>query len=189
MQKFDIVLKNSKIKSYRFIALLVILTNLAVFIFLLIADVHFFAAASAVFLVVLYCFYRFYLSKKYKTGFYMDEISIFILTGCWVVLQNYLLAFACTLMGVLYYLSLQKIQFTFNAGSIKKMNFPIHEYSWSKFTNVLIRDNILTLDFTNNKLLQAEIENAQAINENEFNEFAKQCLMNHSGVEENLISE
>lgn len=189
MQQIDIILKNSKIKSYRFIALLIVMINLAVFIFSLVADVYFFASASAVILVLLYCIYRFYISKKLRIAFYLDEISIFILSVCWVALQNYLLAFAYVLMGILYYLSLQKLQYTFTSGSVKKVNFPPIEYSWAAFTNVLLRDNILTLDFANNKLLQAEIENAQAISEIDFNQFAKECLMNESRIEEKLISQ
>ena len=189
MQQFEIVLKNCKIKSYRFIALLIVLFNLAVFIFLLFSGVHFFEASAAVFLIALYCLYRFYLAKKYKIGFFMDEVSLFILAGCWVTLQNYLPAIACILMGILYHLSLQKLQFIFNGNFIKKMNFPQAEYSWNKFSNVLLRDNILTLDFKNNKLIQLEIENERSISEPGFNEFAQQQLIKHSNTEETIFSD
>ena len=42
------------------------------------------------------------------------------------------------------------------------------------FANVILKDNILTIDFKNNKLIQVEIENN--INEIQFNEFARQQL-------------
>jgi hypothetical protein len=206
MQQFEsdryrIVLKNSKIRSYRFIALLLVFLNLAVFILLLASDVHFFESAAALFLVAVYCLYRFYVHKKYKSGFFMDEVSFFILAGSWIGLQNYLLAFACIVMGILYHLALQKLLFIFNKDFIKKMNFPQAEYSWNMFSNVLLRDNILTLDFNNNKLIQAEIvqgppygENVQrtpdgdkSINEVEFNTFARQQLLKYT-TSENSIS-
>ena len=187
MQQFEIVLKNYKIKSYRFIALLIALSNMAVFIFLLFSDVHFFEAAASVFLVALYGLYRFYLVKKNKIGFYLDEVSFFILAGCWVGLQNYLLAFSCILLGILYHLSLQKLQFVFNSDFVKKMNFPHSEYSWDNFNNVLLKDNILTLDFSNNKLIQAEIENEKSIIEKEFNEFAEQQLFKYSHPEKTIF--
>ena len=117
----------------------------------------------------------------------MDEVSFFILAGCWVALQNYLIAFACVLMGILYHLSLQKLQFVFNGNFVKKMNFPQAEYSWNKFSNVLLRDNILTLDFRNNKLIQLEIENERSISVIEFNEFAQQQLMKDSNAEETIF--
>ena len=54
----------------------------------------------------------------------MDEVSFFILAGCWVALHNYLIAVGCVFMGILYYFSLQKLQFVFNNISVKKINFP-----------------------------------------------------------------
>jgi hypothetical protein len=88
------------------------------------------------------------------------------------------------LMGILYYFSLQKLLFVFNNTSVKKLNFPSAEYFWSGFTNVMLRDNILTLDFNNNKLIQLEIENERSINEIEFNEFAQQQIIKYSHREE-----
>ena len=187
MLQFEIVLKNHKIKSYRFIALLIVGLNMAFFIFSLISDLHFFESAAAVFLVSVYCLYRFYLTKKNKVAFFMDEVSFFILAGCWVGLHNYFIAFICVLMGILYHLSLQKLQFIFNDNIVKKMNFPKAEYSWNRFSNVMLRDNILTLDFSNNKLFQLEIENEKNISDIEFNEFAHQQLIKYSHSEENVF--
>lgn len=183
---YRIVLKNYKIKSYRFIALLIVFFNLAVFIYLLFSDKYFYDAAAALFLLAVYCLFRFYVAKKNKSVFYMDEVSFFILAGSWVAIRNYPVAGACVLMGVLYHLSLQKLQFVFNSKLIRKINFPTAEYQWSQLSNVLLKDNILTLDFNNNKLIQWEIENEKNINEVEFNEFAQQQLLRCSHPEENL---
>jgi Ca2+/Na+ antiporter len=186
MQQFELILKNYKIKSYRLIALLIVFFNLAVYIFLLFSDSHFYNAAASLFLVSAYCLYRFYLAKKTKTRFFMDEFSFFILAGSWVALHNYFIAAGCIFMGVLYYFSLQKFQFVFDNNSIKKLNFPKTEYAWNKFANVLLRDNILTLDFNNNKLIQVEIEDEENIDETEFNAFAQQQLLKFSHPEENV---
>ena len=183
MQQFEIVLKNSKIRSYRFFALLLVFLNLAVFILLLVADVHFFEAAAALFLLTIYCVYRFYLHKKYNIVFFVDEVSFFIIAGCWSGLQNYSVAFASILLGILYHLASQKLLFIFNAEFIKKMNFPQVEYSWGKLANVLIKDNIVTLDFKNNRLIQEEIDNAKSIDEAGFNHFAQQQLIKSSSSE------
>ena len=186
MPQFEITLKNYKIKSYRFIALLIVFFNLAIFIYLLFFDKYFYDAAASLFLIAVYCLYRFYVAKKNKSGFYMDEVSFFILAGCWVAIRNYPIAVGCLLMGILYHFSLQKLQFVFNNILIRKINFPPAEYQWSQLSNVMLRDNMLTLDFNNNKLIQWEIENEKSINENEFNEFAQQQLLRYSHPEENL---
>ena len=52
-----------------------------------------------------------------------------------------------------------------------------NHYEWSSFANVILKDNLLTLDFKNNKLLQLDIaENEQVINEETFNSFSRECL-------------
>ena len=58
------------------------------------------------------------------------------------------------------------------------MNFPQKEYSWEMLDNVMLRDNILTIDLKNNTLIQLEIESN--INEIQFNEFAQQQLNKNS---------
>jgi hypothetical protein len=71
---------------------------------------------------------------------------------------------------------LQKIQLVFTQEKVFKLNFPGKEFEWDVFNNVILKDNILTLDFKNNKLIQAEIEKSQNINEQQFNSFAQSKL-------------
>lgn len=186
MHQFEIILKNYKLKSYRFIALFIVIFNLFIFIYLSFFDKYFYDAAASFFLIAVYCSSRLYVAKKNKTEFYMDPVSFFILAGSWLALRNYPLVAACILLGILYYFSVQKIQFVFNSTSVKKINFPAVEYQWSQLDNVLLKDDILTLDFNNNKLIQCEIENEENISEYEFNEFARQQLIKYSHPEENL---
>jgi hypothetical protein len=175
MQQFEITLKNEKLKFYKLIALLLVLLNLAVYIFFITADLHFYEAAAALLLSGLYLIYLLYAAKKNKSVFFINGIIFFILAGSWVALQNYLMAFACVILGILYHLSLQKLQFVINGNFVKKMNYPQKTYSWEMLTNVMLRDNILTIDLKNNKLIQIEIENN--INEIQFNEFVNQQLI------------
>ena len=51
------------------------------------------------------------------------------------------------------------------------------KYRWSELSNVILKDNLLTLDFKNNKILQREIEpHISNVNEKEFNEFCAEQL-------------
>ena len=176
MQQFEIVLKNNKIRSYRFIALILIVLNLAVFIFLLFSDLYFVDSLSALILVSIYAMVRFYQSRKNKTVFFIDEVAFFVLSGCWIVLHNYLFAIFCALIGSLYHFSLQKIRFVFSEELIMRMNFPRTEYQWAKFSNIMLRDGILTLDFNDNRLIQLEVEDDNIVNEFEFNAFAQKQI-------------
>ena len=47
---------------------------------------------------------------------------------------------------------------------------------WGQLTNVIKRDDLLTLDFKNNKLMQVQIINSNDVAENEFNQFCRQQL-------------
>jgi hypothetical protein len=52
-------------------------------------------------------------------------------------------------------------------------------YLWTSFNNVVLKDNLFTLDFKNNKILQKEIEpDATGVNEKEFNLFCMEQILN-----------
>lgn len=176
MQQFEIVLKNDKIKSYHLIALFLIFLNLSAFIFFLVARIHFYESSVSILLLGLYIIYQLYSAKKKNIAFSLNAITFFLLAGTWISLQNYLAAFACVVTGIFYHLSLQKLKFVFNENCVKRMNFPTAEYGWNKLSNVILKDTILTIDFTNNKLIQSEIENEKDIDETKFNEFVQSYL-------------
>ena len=47
---------------------------------------------------------------------------------------------------------------------------------WTQLTNVIKKDDLLTLDFKNNKLLQVQVINSDLISEHEFNQFCQEQL-------------
>jgi hypothetical protein len=53
-------------------------------------------------------------------------------------------------------------------------------YSWNEFNNIILKDNLLTLDFNNNKVLQLEVDGGSTINEKEFNGFCSGNLAHGS---------
>jgi hypothetical protein len=176
MERFEIILKNEKVKAYRFLALLLVLLNTAIFIFLLAYDSKRYEAAAALMLTGIYIFIRIYISKRSNNTNYNNELIFFVLAGSWIGLQNYIMVVACIITGVLYHLAMRKLKFVFNDDVVQKLNFPKIEYSWNSFTNVMIKDRVLTLDLVNNKLLQLEIENETTVNESGFNEFARRHI-------------
>ncbi len=176
MEQFEIILKNDKIKAYRSFALILLILNLVLFIFMLANDYKRYEAGAALMLTGIYLFIRIYMARKNKQRYHIDELIFFVLAGSWIGLQNYLMVFACIITGVLYHLALQKLKFVFSSDAVQKLNFPKVDYSWKAFTNVIIKDRILTLDLVNNKLMQLEIENEGAIDETGFNEFARRQI-------------
>jgi len=176
MQPFEIVLKNDKVATYRSFTWLIALCNVFVFVFLLFNPAIVYPGAASLGITVAYGMYRWYVVKKSKASLFIDESAFYVLAACWVILQHYLIAAVIGILGVLYHFSLQPLLFVFDATAVKKMTFPYAAYSWGQFNNVVLRDNILTLDFTDNRLIQMEIENASSVSETQFNAFARQQL-------------
>ena len=50
-------------------------------------------------------------------------------------------------------------------------------YQWNEFSNIILKDELITLDFTNNRLIQLMIDGRTAqIDEAEFNDFCSSIL-------------
>ena len=57
----------------------------------------------------------------------------------------------------------------------KMLSNPVHD--WNEFNNIILKDDMLTLDFKNNKLLQLNITaSATVIDENSFNNFCSEFI-------------
>lgn len=102
-----------------------------------------------------------------------------LLSGAAVILfiatHSIALAVILLVYGYLVKFLYQKptIEVTNEGITIKKL-FASPAYQWNEFSNIILKDNLLTLDFKNNKLIQVSIDEKQkAIDENAFNDFCK----------------
>ena len=65
----------------------------------------------------------------------------------------------------------------FTAEKIVRSSFPRKTYQWIDIDNVMIRDNLFTLDLRNNKMIQKELETPVSKSiQDEFNEYCRQQL-------------
>ena len=56
-------------------------------------------------------------------------------------------------------------------------------FPWTEMDNVILKDNLLTVDFKTNKIIQVEIsENNKMIDETEFNFFCKKLITPNAGM-------
>ena len=57
----------------------------------------------------------------------------------------------------------------------KMLSKPVHD--WNEFNNIILKDDMLTLDFKNNKLLQLNVmASTNGIDENSFNNFCSKFI-------------
>lgn len=177
MIDFQIILRNKKIKSYRLIGFIILLINTAFLFYILWSPLKRSAVILSLVILALYFLFQWNYIRKGKQAFFFNEFIFFILGICWINLENYYAVAINFVIGVLFYLAIQKLSVIFNSKIVTLNFFPKKEYEWNQFSNVVLKDGILTLDFKNNKLFQGEIEDDNLFKEREFNSFVKTQLV------------
>ena len=172
MSDYQIILKNKKIRPYRLIAFLILLLNAAILLYFLWLPLKRSAAILSLIILSIYFLLQWNYIRKGKQVFFFNEFIFFILGICWVNLANYYAVAINFVIGFLFYLAIQKLSIFFSNKGVTFNFFPKKEYAWNQFSNVVLKDGLLTLDFKNNKLFQGEVEDETEINEKEFNSFA-----------------
>jgi hypothetical protein len=178
MKTFEITLKNEKEKSYRLIILLLVVLHVLLFSLLLFDNGLWRKAVSALVLTVLYSGYRLLITRtagqKFTLGSgYFIVMAIFFTDNIWW------LGLIDFILSILSGIAVSPVMYSFTPEQVKKVPFPFKKYQWNQFSNVILKDNILTLDFKTNKLLQAEVD-TKNIDDQAFNTFAKEQLIKNN---------
>lgn len=172
MKTVSIILKNEKEKAYKLIIKLFVVLHAAFFLYLLSDAGSRKEGIAGLVIVALYITYKLLVANTvYDRLPFESQVFIFFA----IVLMPGWVCFIDIALSLLSSFALKRAVFNFTPRSIVKRNIPTKKYTWDQFSNVILKDNILTLDFKNNKLLQAEIEPAN-INEEAFNTFANEQL-------------
>ena len=145
-------------------AFLIVSMNFIYFVFLLFDKTHRSYGETAIGTLIVYVIYTLYKTRKQRAPFYFDEWVFFALMLLWI--DNYIMAIVNLLFMLQFTAATQPIAYHF-ADQIKQKNFPWKKYQWSEISNIILKDNILTIDLLNNKIIQGEIVND--IDEKAFN--------------------
>ena len=179
MKKYKIVLQNKKEKIYSIISWLIIFLNFLAFIYLGIAKITeqikyplFGASLLAVLLI-------FYLIKKDKKESKNNKFIIFfiIIFLIWSLMGFYLPA--AINLGLFFFQNItwRKLEILIADESITYPSFPKKVIQWNELSNIILKDDLLTIDFKNNKIIQQLIEKTEhPVNEKEFNDFCRNHL-------------
>jgi hypothetical protein len=136
--------------------------------------------AIAILALIFYNLYGFY---KYKKPAYYGP-ALFIAAIGWVTmpfLSWLFIPFA--LMGLFEKQSKAPLEIGFTDQQVVINTLFRRKYQWSDFNNVLLKDDLLTLDFKNNKLLQREtIDEEGDAEEDEFNQYCSLQLKKSSNL-------
>lgn len=118
----------------------------------------------------------YYKKKKAATTYYNS--ALFIAAIGWVAMP-YLswLFIPFALMGLFERQAKMPLEVGFTDKEIAINTLIRRRYQWSDFSNIVLKDDLLTLDFKNNRLLQREtIDEEGDAEEDEFNLYCRQQL-------------
>lgn len=123
----------------------------------------------------------FWLKKKSKKTSATFKHPLLITGIMWLLIPNMRWVFILFVLFVLFdHQARHPLEIGVSDEQIVINTFFRKKYTWTELSNVVIKDNLLTLDFKNNKVLQREIEpHISNVNEKEFNEFCAE-QMHHS---------
>lgn len=174
-EQFVITLKNERIKNYIRLGYILTAINLIPFVLFLFFSDAWFAGVVGLASTLIYFVIRWLMVRKRIARYFIDENIFFVLAAVWL-LQSDLMAVLILLTGILFKITIQPLSFVFSKSSIKKNFFPKKEYPWPEVENAILKDGILTINFKNNKLIQAPAEDLTKEEIIAFNEFVNERL-------------
>jgi hypothetical protein len=117
-------------------------------------------------------------AKKHKV-YYSRALLIAALV--WMKMPYFQwLVFVFIILALLEYQAKYSIEIGFADNEIVFNSLFKKRYHWKQFSNIVLKDGLLTLDFTNNRILQREVEDDEDddADEDEFNQYCRNQLAN-----------
>lgn len=183
MKEYSFEVPNHKLNTYNWFAFLLVLLN-GIFVFYSMRpDLNepgeiFFSRTSLLFSFFSLLFFLVYRNKavgNYVPHFFV--LSMLFLTGYQFFTGRYWLGLLMALLSALYYLSQKKQEIRIQKEYISYPSLFQKELEWKELNNVILKDDVLTIDLADNRIIQIEIK--ESVNEKEFNDFCREQLASH----------
>ncbi|HMR83266.1 MAG TPA: EbsA family protein [Niabella sp.] len=175
---YQFIIPNKKIVTYQVFAYGIIILNLlGLFLAQPFTGTKTFNIAPAAIAVVLIIIWDVYRYKKKGT---LQSIGMLILIGgiFWLSMGYTYLLLLDIFLWVLYMISKRRMVIAADTSRVMYPSFPEKKVAWQDISNIVLKDDVLTIDMKNNKIYQHLIEYAdKEINEAEFNDFCRKQLM------------
>ncbi len=116
-------------------------------------------------------------SSKGKKVYYSRALLIAALV--WMKMPFFQwLTFVLIILALLEYQAKYSLEIGFSDQEIVVNSLFKKRYQWSQFTNIILKDGLLTLDFVNNRIFQREVEDEveDDAEEEEFNAYCRKQL-------------
>jgi uncharacterized membrane protein YobD (UPF0266 family) len=116
-------------------------------------------------------------AKKKSSGLRYSDLTTFYIFGfyAWMVTGFYTAAGVLLILFILYKISLRSLRVVFSDQGIDYPSFPRKKIEWNQVAQVIVKDDLLTIDLRSNRLMQHPIEKNSFIDDREVIEFNAHC--------------
>ncbi len=175
MQSYSIPIPNEKAATYKVVTFIISLINLIAFVYVLLrADekmrtIFLTGLLCSLVAVSLFVTYRYYAKFKWVN----PVVFILISSLCWILAGIYVLGILLFTFSIISLYTSKALVITFNDEGILYPSFPVKMIGWQEVDFVILKDDILTIELKNNKLMQFTLESevAALLDAGEFNAY------------------
>lgn len=181
--KYELTLKNEKVKIYGIIRVILAVLNLLGLIYVSIATqmdfknmiwLLFGILASAIYIIIV-VIER--LSKKPGSEMWHRAVLLISAIAWFNTASAWWLGFVIIIFLGLDILAHRKLKIVFAGSFVRLPVFIGQKINWNQLNNVVLKDGMITVDFKSNRLFQYPIVDSDwDINEEEFNRFCNQNI-------------
>jgi hypothetical protein len=181
MRSFSIQIPNDKAATYKVVTLIIAIINLLTFGFSFLNRHGGSSGVLAIvgFIVSLLLLMALIFNKDTgKLAVLRVGILFIVCALLWFFTGSYLLGLLLLGFALLGFITFNKKVIDFSAEGIKYPSFPVKSIPWKEVDFVILKDDILTIEMKNNRLMQFTLEKgtSSTINPQEFNHFCKEQL-------------
>ena len=183
---YVVTLKNGRVRMINLVSLIICVLSLLMIAFTQIvqAGINWFAMAMALGMIAFAC-YAFLKNRKTGDGNASYSRALIFASLGWSSVPGF--RFVCIPMialAVLERSARTNLEIGFDKEEVVINSLIRKHYHWSHFTNICLKDALLTLDFKDNRLFQREtLDVGATVFETEFNTFCEQMLKSHSSTQ------
>ncbi len=177
MDSFSITLPNEKAASYRIVTMIIALLNVLVFgyVFLNTGDERFKNLLLAGVIINMGGLVFFLLNNysRFKTSFRIE--IIFVLSAIlWCIAGKYIAGLLLVFFALMGFYTNRPLIIHFSNAGILYPSFPRGLILWKEVAQVILKDDMLTIDLKNNKLIQVVVtKDNTAFKQDDFNSFCR----------------
>ncbi len=179
MQSYHIQIPNDKAATYKVVTFIISLVNFSAFVFLMLGSgkqptiILSAGILSSFAAVIIFAVQRYTAAaKKVKPA-----ILLLFCSFCWIFAGVYLPGIALLIFSVFSLLTIKPLIILFNEKGISYPSFPAKLILWQEVDFVILKDDILSIELKDNKLMQYTLNRdiTASLDAEEFNRYCS-CL-------------